>query len=84
MPITYKTNVVVMEGVCSIDEGDQLLQWLIEHPKGKINLKQVTHIHTALLQILLCLHPFVSILPEDAKLRRLWLEAVSPMMENSQ
>lgn len=81
MPITYKTNVVVMEGVCGIEDGDELLQWLIDHPKGKLNLKQTTHIHTALLQIILCHSPTVSVYPEDSSFKRLWSDSIEVLME---
>lgn len=81
MPITYKTNVAVLEGVCGIEEGDALLQWFIDHPKGKLNLKQVTHIHTALLQILLCHQPVVSVAPEDLEFKALWHNSIATQME---
>lgn len=81
MPITYKTNVAVMDGVCGIEEGDELLQWFIDHPKGKLNLKQVTHIHTALLQILLCHRPALSVPPEDPSFKTFWEESIGELME---
>lgn len=80
MPITYKTNVAVFDGVCGIEEGDDLLQWFSEHPKGKINLKQSTHIHTALIQIIMCQQPTVSVTPEDPEFEIFWRESIAAMM----
>ncbi|MFD1384981.1 hypothetical protein ACFQ45_16560 [Rhodanobacter aciditrophus] len=81
MPITYKTNVAVFKDVCSIEEGDELLQWLLDHPKGKLNLKSVTHIHTALTQIILCKQPAVSMTPEDPDMLKLWQTSFASVME---
>lgn len=83
MPINYKTNVAVLEGVCGIEEGDALLEWLIANPKGKINLKQTSHLHTALLQILLCHQPKVSVAPENAEFKAFWQATVRPLMESN-
>ena len=68
MPITFKSNVAVFKEVCTIDETDALLQWLIDNPKGKINLKAADHLHTALLQVLMCHCPAISVMPENANL----------------
>ncbi|MCC4275762.1 hypothetical protein [Marinomonas communis] len=80
MPIIYKTNVAVFDGVCGIEEGDDLLQWFSEHPKGKINLKQSTHIHTALIQIIMCQQPTVSVTPEDPEFEIFWRESIATVM----
>ncbi len=64
MPIIYKKTVAVLEGVCEIEEAETLLSWLLEHPKGKLNLKRLEHPHTALLQVLMALRPDVSVFPE--------------------
>jgi len=65
MPIKYKKTVVLCEGHCEIEEADELLAWFIENPKGKINFKQLTQLHTALLQVIMAIQPQVSSWPEN-------------------
>jgi len=79
MPISYKKTVAVLEGVCDIEEAEGLLSWLLEHPKGKLNLKQLEHPHTAVLQVIMALRPALSAYPEDEQVAS-WL---LPLYEES-
>ena len=72
MPITYKKTIALLEGHCEIEEAETLFAWLLEHPKGKVNLKQVEHIHAAILQVLMALKPSVSAWPVDENVE-FWL-----------
>ena len=72
MPITYKENVAMLQGHCEIEEAETLLTWLFEHPQGEIDLKQVEHIHAAILQVLMALKPVISAWPDDDKVE-FWL-----------
>ncbi len=72
MPVTLKKTVAVFDGVCAVEEAETLLAWLQENPKGRVNLKRCTHIHTAVLQVLLAFRPRVSPFPEDQDLAA-WL-----------
>jgi len=65
MPITYKKTVALLEGHCEIEEAENLLAWLLDHPKGKVNLKNILHPHTAVLQVLMALKPDISAGPVD-------------------
>ncbi len=80
MPISYKKTVAVLEGHCEIEEAETLLAWLLEHPKGRLNLKRLGHPHTAVLQIMMALRPEVSAFPENeeiaAWLQPLWNEGM--------
>ena len=71
MGVTFLLNG---ETVCADPLGptETLLDWLREHPKGKVNLKACRALHTAVLQILLAARPGVSVPPADAALAR-WL-----------
>ena len=64
MTIEYKKNVAVFSDVCTIEEAEDLLKWLDDHPKGKVNLKACKHIHTALLQVLMVKKPLISSAPQ--------------------
>jgi len=63
MPIELKKKVAVCTDACTIEEAETLLQWLLETPKGKINLKLCVHLHTAIFQVLIAAKPTLSALP---------------------
>ncbi len=63
MPVTYLKTVARLEGACDVEEAEGLLEWLQEHPKGKLNLKECEHLHSAVLQVLLALRPCISSCP---------------------
>ncbi|RKX24302.1 MAG: hypothetical protein DRP47_11585 [Candidatus Zixiibacteriota bacterium] len=65
MPIDYKKTVAMFEGHCEIEEAESLLGWLLDNPKGKVNLKQIQHLHTAVLQVLIALSPSITAWPID-------------------
>ncbi len=72
MPIEYKKTVAVLSGICTVEEAEELLEWLHAHPGGKVNLKDLEHPHTAVLQVLMALRPSVSVPPQDEAMRA-WL-----------
>lgn len=52
MAITFHDHTAVFDGLCTIEETDALLAWLHDHPAAVADLAPCTHLHTALLQIL--------------------------------
>ncbi len=72
MPITYKKTVAVLDGVCAIEDAEILYHWLQDHPNAKVNLKTCTHLHTALLQVLMQQQVDISLMPQQQSLRD-WL-----------
>ena len=68
MSIILKKQVAVLEGECTIEESEVLLQWFIDTPSGKINAKTLTHLHTAVLQIIMAAQPKITVLPNDPAL----------------
>jgi len=73
MSIDLKKTVAVLAGHCEIEEAETLLAWCLEHPKGKVNLKHLSHLHTAVLQVLMALNPPISYWPEDRDMAG-WLQ----------
>lgn len=71
MPLNLKRTVAALEGRCGTDDADALLNWLIENPKGKVNLKRCDALHGAVLQVLLSARPEISSWPEVPLLRQL-------------
>lgn len=59
------TAVIHISGVTSPDEGEELLAMLLENPGGSVDLSELEHLHTALLQILLTANVPVVAWPED-------------------
>ncbi|MBF7073191.1 hypothetical protein ISG33_07255 [Glaciecola sp. MH2013] len=69
MPITYKKTVAVLDDNCDIEEAEELLSWLIEKPKAKVNLKNLSHMHTAILQVIMASNTEVSAWPQEQAVR---------------
>lgn len=70
MSIEFKKTVAVCTDECSIEEAETLLTWLLDHPKGKVNLKQCEQLHTAIVQVLMALKPSISAEPENPSLEK--------------
>ena len=79
MPVTYKKKVAILEGHCEIEEAEMLFAWLSEDTSRQVNLKKFTTAHTAVFQVLICLRPKTSVLPESTNLD--WL--VHTLQSNS-
>ena len=73
MAIEYKKTKAVFRQVAGAEEAEGLLEWLSKHPKGKIDLKECSHLHPANLQVLMAARATVSQWPKDEALR-IWLE----------
>jgi hypothetical protein len=72
MAIEYKKSLAVFTEFVGVEEAENLLQWLLKNPKGKINLATCEHIHAANLQVLMAIKPLVAVWPADEDLQR-WL-----------
>jgi hypothetical protein len=72
MAIEYKKSLAVFTEFVGVEEAENLLQWLLKNPKGKINLAACEHIHAANLQVLMAIKPIVAAWPADEDLQR-WL-----------
>lgn len=72
MPMRFGKTTVVFEEGCTVEEALPLLEFLQAHPNSRVNLRTCTHMHTAVLQVLMAVAPKVAALPEEDFLRR-WL-----------
>ena len=72
MAIEYKKSLAVFTDFVGVEEAENLLQWLLKNPKGKINLAACEHIHAANLQVLMAVKPQISVWPADEDLTH-WL-----------
>lgn len=73
MPIEYKKKCVVLRDIVSVDEAEQLLQWLQNKRAAKVDLSACTHLHPANLQVLMAADCSITDWPTDVGLRS-WLE----------
>jgi hypothetical protein len=70
MPISLDNSgnspVIRVSGITPPDEGDELLAMLRENPGVPVDLSELEHLHTALLQMLLAAKVHISAWPEDS------------------
>lgn len=65
MTIAYHQTCAVLSGICTVEEADGLLAWLIKHPKHEVDLSGAEHLHTAVVQALMALAPRLIGQPAD-------------------
>ncbi|MDQ7048168.1 MAG: hypothetical protein Q9M92_00975 [Enterobacterales bacterium] len=75
MSVAFKKTIALLEGECSIEDSEELLNWILLNPKGKLNLKKLSYLHTAVLQVLMASQVKISIWPSDTKIAS-WLQAI--------
>lgn len=68
MTINFVRNVAKCEGFCQIEEAEALLEWVLKKRKPKLDLSNLEHMHTAILQVVLASQIEVSAWPNDEKL----------------
>ncbi len=71
MPIQFDDQLAKFTGHCAVEEAEMLLQWLQDHPQGCLDLQQCTHLHTAILQVMLATMVPIAQFPEDAHFKQL-------------
>jgi len=49
----YRDNLAVFEDLVGIEEADELLKWTEKCREGSIDLSKCTHMHTAIVQLLM-------------------------------
>ena len=53
MPVIIHEKSVILDGVCTTEDAEPLMQWLLAHPGGKVQLKDCTNMHSSVLQSLM-------------------------------
>lgn len=74
MPIDYEEDQALFRGVASIEEAEDLLQWLRGKPTASVDFRACTHLHPVNLQVLMAAKNRVTAWPDDPNLR-VWLQA---------
>lgn len=59
MSVRLDDPVIFLEGVCPVEDAEQLLTLLQENMQRRVDLAHAGHLHTATVQVLLALQPTI-------------------------
>ncbi|WPL15923.1 hypothetical protein Thiowin_00853 [Thiorhodovibrio winogradskyi] len=74
MAFTTQDNQLSAGEQLSVEDAELLLEWLLKHPRGRIDLSACDHVHAASLQVLMAARPKIAAWPESQPLAD-WLTA---------
>jgi len=69
MPVEFKNNTAKLIDLVSIEDAEALFNWFLERKKPEVDLSELSHIHTASLQLLHVFKPEITGLPEKEDLK---------------
>ncbi len=73
MPFETKKTTLIAAALLTVEDAELLLEWLLKHPRGRLDLAACTHLHAANLQVLMAAQPQIAAWPRDATLAA-WLQ----------
>ena len=73
MPLESKKTTLVATELLGVEDAETLLDWLLKHPRGRLDLAACTHLHAANLQVLMAARPKIAAWPRDVALSN-WLQ----------
>lgn len=71
MPIELSDERAVLTGVCSVEEAESLLSWVLQHPDAAVDAAACEHLHSAVLQVLMALRPRLAAVPVAGPLQQI-------------
>jgi hypothetical protein len=72
MPLNFTGITAVADGACLVEDALALLEFLQANGGAQVDLGSCSHVHTAVLQVLLAARPPISAMPREPFLAR-WL-----------
>jgi hypothetical protein len=69
MSVHLKGNVIVLKGVCRVEDAEPLLSLLQADPARVVDLTEAEHLHAAVLQVLMAHRPALEGAGKEAFLR---------------
>lgn len=60
MGLELRDDTAVLSGVVTVDEAEGLVTWLRSGPGGRVDVRDCTHLHTAVLQALVFFRPAIT------------------------
>jgi anti-anti-sigma regulatory factor len=79
MSVRLDGNIIVLEGICRVEDAEPLLRWLQADPGCLVDLSEAEHLHTAVIQVLMALKPVLKGTAKDAFLRNCITSAFATM-----
>lgn len=79
MPLELHESTATVVGTLAVEEVADLVTWLRETARPRINLRRASHLHTAAVRALIAFRPKVSGLPADPFIAR----QVLPLLQAS-
>lgn len=73
MAMRFEDKQAVLADIITVEEAENLLEWLQSHPGAPLDLSACTHLHAANLQVLMAANANIAAWPEDADLAT-WLK----------
>jgi|HubBroStandDraft_1064217.scaffolds.fasta_scaffold1260897_1 hypothetical protein len=74
MSLTFTDDAATADGASTVEDVLPLLEYLQAHANAGVDLGPCTHLHTAVLQVLMAARPRIVAMPGEAFLAR-WLPA---------
>ena len=71
MPILTEGDIARIDGAASVEEAETLVAFLEGAAGRRVDLSAATHLHTAVLQVLMAYRPTATALPGDPDLNAL-------------
>ncbi len=62
-------RLATVSSVLTVDDVEPFVAWLRAHPRGRVDLRDCSHLHTGALQALLLFRPALAAPPGDTFLR---------------
>ena len=76
MSLDFVEETAIVGGATAVEDALTLLEFLQSRSSAKVDLSSCTHLHTAVLQVLLAGRPEIVALPEEEGFLARWLPAV--------
>jgi hypothetical protein len=77
MPVESDSERLSLRGHCTVEEAESVLEWILQHPQGEIDLSELEHMHMSIFQILLAAGAPRLRLPRDPFWQQLWRGAAA-------
>ncbi|WP_243369615.1 hypothetical protein [Microvirga solisilvae] len=69
MSVRLEGPIIILEGVCRVEDAEPLLRWLQADPGRTVDLSGADHLHASVLQVLMALRPALKGSPRDPFIR---------------
>jgi len=80
MPIVIDNSNASIVGICTVEDAEPVLEWLVKFPGGIVDLTECENLHTSVLQALLIGRARISKTPLNFELSE-WIKAALPTQE---